>query len=107
MKTAATVVGVLSMASMALAIPQCAISCFQKVVTEHPPLDCKEKDMYHCFCKMPSLQNYFYQCATGGGCPDAASGQEAIGFGVNLCSELGLPITPPGGSTSVSPSLIG
>lgn len=101
MKTASTVAGVLSMATLALAIPQCAITCFQKVITEHPPLDCTEPDMYHCFCKRTDLQNYFYECSTGGGCPDAASGQEAIQFGVDLCSELGLPINVPG-STSVS-----
>jgi hypothetical protein len=59
------------------------VTCFQNVVTEHPPLDCTEDNMYLCFCVSPSLQNYFVDCAYA----DCGSGaEEAISFGVGLCS---------------------
>lgn len=92
-----------SLASIAAAVPLCAVSpsagylktpfqtlivdqinCFQDVVTEHPPTDCTEPDMYHCFCKMPDLQRYFVDCAYSD-CPSTSEGAEAIGFGVDLC----------------------
>lgn len=74
------------------------MTCFQNVVTEHPPLDCTEDNMYLCFCVSPSLQSYFVDCAYS----DCGSGaEEAIQFGVGLCSgkylmfELFLPSSNP------------
>lgn len=78
------------------------IECFQSVITEHPPLDCTQPNMYLCFCTIPSLQNYFIDCAYDS-C--AADSEAAINFGVNLCSELGAPITvPPRPSTTTTSS---
>ncbi|KEZ44699.1 hypothetical protein SAPIO_CDS2781 [Scedosporium apiospermum] len=99
----------ITMASVAAAIPMCAINCFTNVITEHPPLDCTEPDMYHCFCKMPSLQQYFLECSySSGTCATEAEGAEAVAFGVDLCSQLGLPITidtkPPTKPTSTPPT---
>lgn len=77
--------GLLALASLATAQSFCAITCFQNVVTEHPPLDCTEDNMYLCFCKSQSLQNYFIDCAYD----DCASeAQAAVDFGVNLCSGM-------------------
>ncbi|KAF7562825.1 hypothetical protein G7046_g1324 [Stylonectria norvegica] len=90
--------GILSLASMVAAdIPACAIDCFQGVITDHPPLECKEADMYHCFCKDPfgpPLQEYYLECARSD-CGSSTDAQNAIQFGVDLCSELGFPITIP------------
>lgn len=58
------------------------VDCFQSVVTEHPPLSCKEASMYLCFCKGKDLQNYFAECAYSK-CGDNA--QDAVNFGVSLC----------------------
>ncbi|CAI4211654.1 unnamed protein product [Parascedosporium putredinis] len=67
MKTATF--SVVAMASVAAAIPMCA------------------PDMYHCFCKIPSLQQHFLDCAyTGNQCANEAEGAEAVAFGVDLCS---------------------
>ncbi|CAM1502661.1 Fc.00g074370.m01.CDS01 [Cosmosporella sp. VM-42] len=89
--------GVLSLASLAAAIPACAIECFQAVITDHPPLECQEADMYHCFCKDPfgpDLQRYYLECARSD-CGSPTDANDAIQFGVDLCSELGFPITIP------------
>lgn len=67
------------------------INCFQDVVTEHPPLDCTEPDMYHCFCKMTDLQQYFVECAYSD-CPSTADGADAVGFGVELCAGMESPV---------------
>ncbi|OAQ72662.1 extracellular membrane protein, CFEM domain-containing protein [Pochonia chlamydosporia 170] len=70
----------------------CAVNCFQTVVTEHPPLSCKEANMYLCFCKGKDLQNYFAQCAAA---KCGSNYDETINFGVGLCKDLGVPIDPP------------
>ncbi|KAK7402712.1 hypothetical protein QQX98_011534 [Neonectria punicea] len=87
-------VGVLSLASLATAIPACAIDCFQGVITEHPPMDCKLDTMYLCFCAMPSLQGYFVECARSD-CKSSADAKEAISFGVDLCDGLGYTVVVP------------
>lgn len=56
-------------------------------MAEHPPLDCTEPDMYHCFCKAPDLQRYFVECAYSD-CPLTAESVEAVGFGVDLCAGM-------------------
>ncbi|KAM0429735.1 hypothetical protein ACHAPT_006341 [Fusarium lateritium] len=81
-------VGILSLASVATAMPKCSIDCFQDVIYAHPPMACKEATMYMCFCKMPSLQWYFVECCNKK-CEDS---EGAISFGTNLCEELGHPI---------------
>ncbi|RBQ90868.1 hypothetical protein VDGD_05641 [Verticillium dahliae] len=91
MKTAAAAT-VLSLATIAAAQSFCAITCFQNVVTEFPPLDCTEANMYLCFCKSTSLQGHFLDCVYD---DCAAEAESAVAFGVNLCSELGAPITVP------------
>lgn len=88
--------GLLSLASVAVAVPYCAITCFQDVITEHPPLDCTEANMYLCFCKMPSLQNYFLECVYSD-CGSTADSEEAVQFGVDTCAGLGVTITVPSG----------
>ncbi|KAI8725701.1 CFEM domain-containing protein [Fusarium sp. LHS14.1] len=94
----------LSMASVAAAqFPLCAVDCFTNVITEHPPLDCTLPDMYYCFCDMSSLQNYFIQCARSD-CPDEATANNAIAFGVDLCLELGYTITVPPLTQPTSPA---
>ena len=55
-------------------------------MTEHPPLECKEANMYLCFCKGQDLQNYFAECAYSK-CESEAEG--AINFGVSLCKGMG------------------
>ncbi|KAM0420983.1 hypothetical protein ACHAPT_011226 [Fusarium lateritium] len=84
--------GVIGLASMAQAQSVCAIGCFQGVITDHPPLDCKEENMYLCFCKGADLQNWFAECIYKD-CDDKA--EEAVAFGVNLCADYGITITPP------------
>ncbi|KAJ4317290.1 hypothetical protein N0V84_007426 [Fusarium piperis] len=94
----------LSLASVAAAqFPICAVDCFTEVITEHPPLDCTLPDMYYCFCAMPSLQNYFIQCARSD-CPDQSATNNAIQFGVDLCLELGYTVTVPPLSEPTSPA---
>ncbi|KAH6679987.1 hypothetical protein F5X68DRAFT_33489 [Plectosphaerella plurivora] len=91
MKTSSTAAaGVLALAALVSAQSRCAIECFQKVITEHPPLTCTEENMYLCFCKAQDLQNYFVDCAY-----DSCSSEvdAVVQFGVGLCSELGAPIT--------------
>lgn len=109
MKTTTAAFTAVVMASAAAAIPMCAINCFTNVITEHPPLDCTEPDMYHCFCKIPSLQQYFLECSYGGTqCTSDSEAAEAVAFGVDLCSQLGLPITidtnPPSQATTTPPA---
>ncbi|KAM5356644.1 hypothetical protein ACJ41O_003290 [Fusarium nematophilum] len=90
MKTSTFAQLALAMASVATAaIPKCSIECFQGVITDHPPMDCKEANMYLCFCKMPSLQWYYVECAKS---DCGTNSEEAISFGTNLCDELGFPI---------------
>ncbi|KAJ4212310.1 hypothetical protein NW759_011698 [Fusarium solani] len=94
----------LSLASVAAAqFPLCAVDCFTNVITEHPPLDCTLPDMYYCFCDMSSMQNYFIQCARSD-CPDEATANNAIAFGVDLCLELGYTITVPPLTQPTSPA---
>ncbi|KAI8669769.1 CFEM domain-containing protein [Fusarium keratoplasticum] len=94
----------LSLASVAAAqFPLCAVDCFTNVITEHPPLECTLPDMYYCFCDMPSMQNYFIQCARSD-CPDEATANNAIAFGVDLCLELGYTITVPPLTQPTSPA---
>ncbi|KAM5359158.1 hypothetical protein ACJZ2D_014697 [Fusarium nematophilum] len=88
----AAAAGVVSLASLAQAQSVCAINCFQGVITDHPPLDCKEENMYLCFCKAQDLQNYFLECVWDT-CGDKAD--DAISFGVNLCAEYGIDIDVP------------
>ncbi|KAJ4315431.1 hypothetical protein N0V84_008378 [Fusarium piperis] len=84
--------GVIGLASMAQAQSVCAINCFQSVITDHPPLDCTEENMYLCFCKRSNLQNWFAECIWDG-C--GSQSDAAIAFGVNLCADYGITITPP------------
>lgn len=63
------------------------VNCFQTVVTEHPPLSCKEANMYLCFCKGKDLQNYFAQCAAA---KCGSNYDETINFGVGLCKGLSI-----------------
>lgn len=84
--------GVIGLASMAQAQSVCAINCFQSVITEHPPLDCTEENMYLCFCKRSNLQNWFAECIWDE-CDNQADA--AISFGVDLCADYGITITPP------------
>ncbi|KAL2673665.1 hypothetical protein Neosp_012108 [[Neocosmospora] mangrovei] len=84
--------GVIGLASMAQAQSVCAINCFQSVITEHPPLDCTEENMYLCFCKRSNLQNWFAECIWDE-CDSQADA--AISFGVDLCADYGITITPP------------
>lgn len=72
-----------SLAAVAQAQSLCAVNCFQSVITEHPPLDCTEGNMYLCFCKSTSLQGYFVDCAYEECTTDA---EDTVAFGVNLCS---------------------
>lgn len=57
--------------------------------------------MYYCFCDMPSLQGYFIECARSD-CADDQTAENAIQFGVDLCSELGYTITVPQPEPTVS-----
>ena len=77
------VAGVISLASMAQAQSVCAINCFQGVITDHPPLDCTEENMYLCFCKRSNLQNWFAECIWD---ECGSQSEAAIAFGVNLCA---------------------
>ncbi|KAK7423552.1 hypothetical protein QQX98_001010 [Neonectria punicea] len=86
--------GILSLASLTTAIPACAIDCFSKVLTEHPPLTCTLPSMYDCFCDITELQGYYIQC-TKSDCPSSTDADDAIQFGVELCAELGYTITVP------------
>ncbi|UNI19320.1 hypothetical protein JDV02_005511 [Purpureocillium takamizusanense] len=97
MKT--TVVTIAGLAAVASAQSLCAVNCFQSVTTEHPPLDCKEANMYLCFCKGKDLQNFFAQCAYSKCASDA---ENAINFGVSLCKDMGVPIVPPARPSSSS-----
>ncbi|KAM0273556.1 hypothetical protein ACHAQH_008282 [Verticillium albo-atrum] len=103
MKTAAAAT-VLSLATIAAAQSFCAITCFQNVVTEFPPLDCTEENMYLCFCKSTSLQGHFLDCVYD---DCSAEADAAVSFGVNLCQELGAPITvPPRPTTTSTPAAV-
>ncbi|KAK1764180.1 hypothetical protein QBC33DRAFT_596104 [Phialemonium atrogriseum] len=93
--------GLLSLASVALGVPYCAITCFQDVITDHPPLSCTEANMYLCFCKAEDLQGYFLDCVYS---ECGADADEAVDFGVDLCQELGVPITVPPRPTPSAPS---
>ncbi|WAO95934.1 CFEM domain-containing protein [Fusarium falciforme] len=84
--------GVIGLASMAQAQSVCAINCFQGVITDHPPLDCTEENMYLCFCKRSNLQNWFAECIWD---ECGSQSEAAIAFGVNLCADYGITITPP------------
>lgn len=91
MKTAAAVAAI-AMASAAAAQGVCSVTCFQRVIAEHPPLDCTEENMYLCFCKDSALQNWYLECAQSE-CPDSVQG--VINFGVTTCRSYGITITPP------------
>ncbi|KAH6892438.1 hypothetical protein B0T10DRAFT_605174 [Thelonectria olida] len=94
--------GILSMASVAAAIPICAADCFSKVIAQHPPLDCKLPSMYDCFCDIAEMQGYYIQCVNSD-CGSRADSSEAIQFGVELCLEIGYTIAAPTSeSTSVT-----
>lgn len=80
---AASALALATLASQVQAQTGCAVSCFQKVITEHPPLSCTEANMYLCFCKDTSLQNYFIDCAKSS-CGN--NYQTAIEFGYSLCN---------------------
>jgi hypothetical protein len=91
--------GMLSLFSVAQAQSLCAVNCFQSVIAEHPPLSCTEESMYLCFCKSTSLQGYFIDCAYD---ECASEAEAAVAFGVNICSELGAPITVPARPTTTT-----
>ncbi|CAH0005466.1 unnamed protein product [Clonostachys byssicola] len=100
---AAVALTLATLASQAQAQTGCAVSCFQKVITEHPPLSCTEANMYLCFCKDTSLQNYFIDCAKSS-CGN--NYQTAIEFGYSLCNDLGAPINTaqPTSSAAAQPT---
>ncbi|RGP65738.1 hypothetical protein FSPOR_6999 [Fusarium sporotrichioides] len=82
----------LLMASVATAAETettCAIDCFQGLITNGPPADCKEATNYLCFCTMPTLQENFSKCAdtTCGGDTSAA-----MTWANDLCAKLGKPV---------------
>ncbi|GKU08216.1 hypothetical protein FLAG1_10987 [Fusarium langsethiae] len=80
----------LLMASVATAAETtCAIDCFQGLITNGPPADCKEATNYLCFCTMPALQENFSKCAdtTCGGDTSAA-----MTWANDLCAKLGKPV---------------
>ncbi|KAM0354328.1 hypothetical protein ACHAPU_001372 [Fusarium lateritium] len=81
----------LFMASVATAADTstCAIDCFQGLITNGPPAQCKEATNYLCFCTMPALQDNFMQCV------DKTCSSEkdtATAWAGNLCAKLGKPI---------------
>ncbi|KAJ3535186.1 hypothetical protein NM208_g7234 [Fusarium decemcellulare] len=83
--------GILSIASVAIGTdpPKCAIDCFQSLITQLPPADCNEATTYKCFCRMPSMQSSFFDCAK----PKCGNDyDEATSFAANLCDEVGIPI---------------
>ncbi|CAI6096298.1 unnamed protein product [Clonostachys chloroleuca] len=100
---AAAALALATLASQVQAQTGCAVSCFQKVITEHPPLSCTEANMYLCFCKDTSLQNYFIDCAKSS-CGN--NYQTAIEFGYSLCNDLGAPINTaqPTSSAAAQPT---
>ncbi|CAG9954052.1 unnamed protein product [Clonostachys rosea f. rosea IK726] len=100
---AAAALTLATLASQAQAQTGCAVSCFQKVITEHPPLSCTEANMYLCFCKDTSLQNYFIDCAKSS-CGN--NYQTAVEFGYSLCNDLGAPINTaqPTSSAAAQPT---
>ncbi|KAL6920965.1 hypothetical protein ACHAPO_009470 [Fusarium lateritium] len=81
---------VLLMASVATAAETtCAIDCFQGLITNGPPADCKEATNYLCFCTMPTLQENFSKCT------DTSCGEDksaAITWANDLCAKLGKPV---------------
>ncbi|GKU20361.1 unnamed protein product [Fusarium langsethiae] len=80
----------LLMASVATAAETtCAIDCFQGLITNGPPADCKEATNCLCFCTMPALQENFSKCAdtTCGGDTSAA-----MTWANDLCAKLGKPV---------------
>ncbi|OBS28207.1 hypothetical protein FPOA_02148 [Fusarium poae] len=78
------------MASVATAAETtCAIDCFQGLITNGPPADCKEATNYLCFCTMPTLQENFSKCADTS-CGDDKSA--AITWANDLCAKLGKPV---------------
>ncbi|CAH0058888.1 unnamed protein product [Clonostachys solani] len=101
--TAAAALTLATLASQAQAQTGCAVSCFQQVITDHPPLSCTEANMYLCFCKDTGLQNYFIECAKSS-C--GTNYQTAIEFGYSLCSDLGAPINTaqPSSSAAAQPT---
>ncbi|VUC23798.1 unnamed protein product [Clonostachys rosea] len=100
--TAAAALTLATLASQAQAQTGCAVSCFQQVITDHPPLSCTEANMYLCFCKDTSLQNYFIDCAKSS-CGN--NYQTAIEFGYSLCNDLGAPIqTQQSSSAAAAPT---
>ncbi|KAF5665696.1 hypothetical protein FHETE_6549 [Fusarium heterosporum] len=81
----------LLMASVATAADTstCAIDCFQVLITNGPPAQCKEATNYLCFCTMPALQDNFMQCV------DKTCSSEkdtATAWAGELCAKLGKPI---------------
>ncbi|CEI65986.1 hypothetical protein FVEN_g4602 [Fusarium venenatum] len=80
----------LLMASVATAAETtCAIDCFQGLITNGPPADCKEATNYLCFCTMPTLQENFSKCA------DTSCGEDksaAMTWANDLCAKLGKPV---------------
>ncbi|RGP72593.1 hypothetical protein FLONG3_6601 [Fusarium longipes] len=80
----------LLMASVATAAETtCAIDCFQGLITNGPPADCKEATNYLCFCTMPTLQENFSKCA------DTTCGKDtgaAMTWANDLCAKLGKPV---------------
>lgn len=59
------------------------IDCFQGLITDGPPVGCKEATNYLCFCTMPTLQSNFVQCADKT-CVDEKAG--AMAWANELCS---------------------
>ncbi|KAF4992717.1 hypothetical protein FGRMN_6982 [Fusarium graminum] len=81
----------LFMASVATAADTstCAIDCFQGLITNGPPAQCKEATNYLCFCTMPAPQDNFMQCV------DKTCSSEkdtATAWAGELCAKLGKPI---------------
>lgn len=59
------------------------IDCFQGLITNGPPADCKEATNYLCFCTMPTLQDNFSKCADKS-CADEKGG--AMSWANELCA---------------------
>ncbi|KAF4964326.1 hypothetical protein FSARC_7732 [Fusarium sarcochroum] len=97
MKTsAAAQLALFTASAMAAGSSTCAIDCFQGLITNGPPMQCKEATNYLCFCTMPTLQDGFVQCVNKD-CGDEKDA--AIGWANDLCKKLGHPIdldTPEG-----------
>ncbi|KAJ4262974.1 hypothetical protein NW762_006587 [Fusarium torreyae] len=97
MKTSAPVqLALFTASAIAAGSSTCAIDCFQSLITNGPPMQCKEATDYLCFCTMSTLQDGFVQCVNKD-CGDKKD--TAIGWANDLCNKLGHPIslgTPEG-----------